>query len=256
MTLHHATVGAGDIPVVFLHGLFGQGKNFTSIAQGLSDVATSWLVDLPNHGRSPWTTDFTLDNQADEVAAWVAEHFPDGVAVVGHSLGGKLAMRLALRSAHLVERLMVVDISPAENEAVESFGHLVSAMRGLALEDVTSRGAADARLRDEIPDPGVRGFLLQNLRRADDSWLWQCNLELLGDSLAAIGGWPPVEGSNEALTYWVAGGNSDYIRDDHLEPMRALFPRVVAMTLKNAGHWVHAEQPAAFTATVRHFLSA
>lgn len=256
MSLHSTTIGDGPVDVVFLHGLFGQGKNWTQIAQGLADVATCRLVDLPNHGQSSWTITFSLDGQADLVAHWLRQHFVGPVAVVGHSLGGKIAMRLALNHPELVERLMVVDISPARNDAASDFTSLVAAMRNLDLDRVTSRGAANAQLRELIPDDVVRGFLLQNLRRKGEHWQWAANLDLLGDSLHAIGGWPRLERSYDGPVWWVAGGRSAYVQPEHADVMRELFPRVVTMTLKRAGHWVHADEPAAFIATCRQFLTS
>lgn len=256
MTLNHTSVGEGGTDLVFLHGLFGQGKNWTSIARGLAGVATSHLVDLPNHGQSPWSVGFTLDNQADIVASWLSETFSTPVAVVGHSLGGKLAMRLALRHPELVERLLVSDISPARNPATADFSSYVAAMRQLRLEGLESRTQADQQMSTLVEDPVVRGFLLQNLRRRAGEWVWSCNLDLLGDNLHTIGGWPPVEGTYEGIVYWISGSRSQYVQPEHTEPMRTLFPKVISATLKDAGHWVHADQPEAFTATVKHFLAA
>lgn len=255
MKLNELTIGSGPITAVFLHGLFGQGKNFGSIATKLSDIATSYLVDLPNHGKSPWTETFSLDNQADAVAEWLADTFDEPVALIGHSLGGKIAMRIALRRPELVNRLMVVDISPARNVAAASFVNLVAALRSLNLDAVTSRSQADQELTPLIPDDVVRRFLLQNLRHQGEHWSWAANIDLLGDSLHDIGGWPAIDGSFDGPTLWVAGGRSPYIQPEHLEPMRALFPRVLQITLKRASHWVHADDPESFVTVCRRFLT-
>lgn len=255
MSLYSTTSGEGAQEVVFLHGLYGQGRNFTTIARGIEDLATSHLVDLPNHGRSPWTVTFTLDDQADVVAAWLRETFQAPVSLVSHSLGGKIAMRLALRHPELVARLMVVDISPAETPASLSLGPLVAALRNLDLQRVGSRSDADDLLRPEIEEDVVRGFLLQNLRRQAGSWHWMANLDLLGDNLHIVSGWPPIDGQWHGPTYWVAGGESDYIQDHHQPAMRDYFPQTRSLTMKNAGHWVHAEVPGPFTQVVRHFLT-
>lgn len=252
--LNHLIIGSGEHTVVFLHGLFGQGKNFGSIATALSDVATCYLVDLPNHGRSPWTETFSLDNQAAEVAEWIYQTFEQPVTLVGHSLGGKIAMRVALQAPELIEKLMIVDISPARNVEAAQFVNLVAALRQLDLEEVRSRTQADDELEELIPDRTVRRFLLQNLHHKGDVWFWLPNLDLLADSLHAVGGWPAIEGEFDGPTVWVAGGRSPYILPEHAEPMQKLFPRVRQVTLKNAAHWVHADEPEAFTTIVRMLL--
>ncbi len=254
MSLHHMVVGDGAKPVVFIHGLFGQGKNFASIASGIGDIATCYLVDQPNHGKSPWTLEFSLDAQCDLVAQWMRTTVDGPATVIGHSLGGKVAMRLALRHPELVTGLVVVDVSPTHNDATSGFSTLVAAMRNLDLDAVTSRTDADHRLTTLVPDPGVRGFLLQNLRRHGGHWAWNANLDLLGDNLNVVAGWPAIEASWDGPTRWVAGGRSDYVQPQDVAPMRKLFPRVVSVTLKRAGHWVHADEPQAFTGILRQFL--
>jgi len=267
--LHTARVGDADQTVVFLHGLFGQGKNFQTIARGLEPDLASLLVDLPDHGESAWTQRVDYAQMADAVAETVRAHVgqevsddgsPGGPAtpvhVVGHSMGGKVAMLLALRHPELVARLVVVDISPAGSDGTGEFEHLLGALATLDLETLTSRTEADAALTGPIPNPTVRGFLLQNLRRTGDGWRWRANLDLLRASLDVIGGFPGTRrASFDGPVLWVAGERSDYVRPEHAPLMRALFPRVRQLTVKDAGHWVHSEQPDVFTQALRAFLA-
>lgn len=257
--LHSTTVGEDDAPtVVFLHGLFGQGRNFTQVAKALTPQLRSVLVDLPNHGRSPWTD--TADYEV--VAAAVAEFLAAGPAahapvhLVGHSMGGKIAMVVALTRPELVERLVVVDISPTTSEGAGEFEHLLDSLAGLDLATVERRSDADEQLRGPIDDERVRGFLLQNLRSGSGGFTWQANLELLRRDLPAIGGFPRLEATFDHPVLWLAGERSPYVRPEHAETMRSLFPRTTLVTVKGAGHWVHSEQPEAFVSALRVFLGA
>lgn len=255
----HSTTLEGDGPaIVFLHGLFGQGRNFTQVAKALGEVGTPVLVDLPNHGRSGWTDRVDYVETAATIAAWLrsgpAREGP--VAVVGHSMGGKVAMVLALLHPDLVERLVVVDIAPEDSEGAGEFEHLLGSLAGLDLASLERRSDADERLRGPIPDDRVRGFLLQNLRSVDGGFAWQANLEVLRRDLGTIAGFPPVAASFERPVLWLRGEDSAYVREEHLEPMRRLFPRATLVTVKGAGHWVHAERPDTFVSAVKFFISA
>lgn len=258
--LNAMVVGDHGPPVVFCHGLFGQGRNWSSMAKALADDHRSLLLDMPNHGRSPWTDQVAYPELADLVADRIGE-LTEGepATVVGHSMGGKIAMMLALRHPDLVRRLCVVDVSPAPVMlgGESPFARYVRGMRSLDLDDLPDRAAADRALEPYVSDPVVRGFLLQNLRRDGDTWRWQMNLQVLGDRLAEIGSWPAVtEPPYRGPVLWIAGARSDYITDADREPMRALFPSVRKVVIKNAGHWVHSEQPEAFLSTLRVFLAA
>ncbi len=251
------TTATGVPTVVFLHGLFGQGRNFTGIAKALLPDLRSVLVDLPDHGRSPWTASFDFSAMADSVAellrAGPAAHGP--VHVVGHSMGGKVAMLLALRHPELVDRLVVVDISPVDHADMSEFRHLLEALATLDLTTLQNRADADAELAGPIPDPRVRGFLLQNLRHDHGVWRWQANLDLLRRDLSLVGGFPDTGAATfDHPVLWVAGQRSRYIQPEHAGPMRRLFPRTFQVTVKGAGHWVHSEQPVAFVSALRHFL--
>jgi pimeloyl-ACP methyl ester carboxylesterase len=250
-------VGDTGARVAFLHGLFGQGRNFRTIARSLEPDFTSLLVDLPDHGRSPWTERVDLGSYAERVAREL-ERFGEGgrVHLIGHSLGGKVAMLTALHHPDLVDRLVVVDISPVAHGGTGEFEHLLGALGGLDLSRLRRRADAEEALAGPIPNPRVRGFLLQNLREDERGWHWQANLDLLRRDLEVIGGFPDYDGPTfDRPVLWVTGERSDYVRPEHATRMRELFPRTRLLTVKGAGHWVHSEQPEAFTSALRFFLS-
>jgi esterase len=254
--LHSTQLGTAGPRVAFLHGLFGQGKNWTSIAKALADDYRLTLVDLPNHGRSGWTDEISYPGMAVAVAGLLAQ-LADGeqVCVVGHSMGGKVAMALALQRPDLVQRLCVVDIAPVRYARLSSFADYVRGMRALDLDALPDRAAADAGLRPYVPDATVRSFLLQNLRRDGPGWRWQMNLDLLGDHLDDLAGWPELQvDPYPGATLWMAGAESSYVTSDAAPAMRALFPRTQLLTVKKSGHWVHSEQPAIFVGALRRFL--
>ena len=260
MPLHTTGYGEAGPRVVLLHGLFGQGRNFTGVAKALADRSRVLLVDLPNHGRSGWTAEVSYPAMADQLAD-LLEQTSNGQpwAVVGHSMGGKVAMTLALNRPQLVERLCVVDISPTPSRTVTSFDRYVAALRSIDLGSLTGRADADAELSAWVPEASIRGFLLQNLRRegsgAAATWRWQMNLEVLGDQLDTIGGWPDLDvAAYPGPVLWLAGADSGYVTQDDVPLMRALFPRVRLVRVKGAGHWVHSDQPEVFVATLRRFL--
>jgi pimeloyl-ACP methyl ester carboxylesterase len=257
-TVEVGVAGTGA-PVVFLHGLFGQGRNFATIAKALQPEFRSLLVDLPDHGRSAWTEEFGYELSADLVADRLRGGFAaDGaVHVVGHSMGGKFAMVLALRHPELVDRLVVVDISPVGGGDQDEFEHLLDSLAALDLSTLSRRSDADERLSGPIDDARVRGFLLQNLRHGKAGFHWQANLDLLRRELPAIGGFPDdLAGTFDGPVLWVAGERSPYVRAEHEAAMRRLFPRTTLVTVKSAGHWVHSEQPQVFVSALRTFLLA
>jgi pimeloyl-ACP methyl ester carboxylesterase len=255
---HTTALGDRGSRVVFLHGLFGQGRNWTQVGKALSDAHRVQLVDLPHHGRSPWEDGFDYLRIADQVAGLLDADDP--AAVVGHSLGGKVAMVLALRHPDLVERLCVVDVSPVAYDRLTEFQGYVAAMKGLDLNTLPRRSDADAALAQAVPDATVRAFLLQNLRRDGDGWRWQVNLDVLGEALPVIGGWPErqLAGAEpyRGPVLWVAGSASDYVKPEYAGSMGQWFPRNRLVTVKDAGHWVHSEQPQVFLEVLRQFLAA
>ena len=264
------TVGEAGPRVVFVHGLFGQGKNWTTIAKGLADGHRVTLLDLPNHGHSPWTDRVDYVDMAEMVAAEV-ESYGEPVTLVGHSMGGKVSMQLALRRPELLRGLVVVDIAPVEyplrggrtddpDEEASPFEDFIAAMRAVDLESLKTREEADAALRAAVRSRMVRGFLLQSLVRegqgADGTFRWRLNLDLLARDLGELRGFPdpPPGASYDGPVLWIAGANSHYVLPGDRARMDELFPLTRLVRIKNAGHWVHSEQPEVFLETLRRFL--
>jgi pimeloyl-ACP methyl ester carboxylesterase len=261
------TVGAAGPHVVFVHGLFGQGKNWTTIAKGLADRHRVTLLDLPNHGSSPWTDRVDYLDMAEKLEAELRE-LGEPVTLVGHSMGGKVAMQLALRHPELLRALVVVDVAPSDypeagartddpDEESTPFAGYIAAMRALDLDRLQSRDEADRALQAAVPSRMVRSFLLQSLvREGAEGWRWRLNLAALARDLGHLRGFPtpPPGATFEGPVLWIAGANSTYILPEDRARMDELFPSTRLVKIKNAGHWVHSEQPEVFLQTIRRFL--
>jgi esterase len=249
--------------VVFLHGLFGQGRNWTTIAKAIATDHRVTLVDLPQHGRSSWSDHFDYVDVVDQVAELLDP--ADPAVVVGHSMGGKVAMLLALLHPDLVAGLVVADMAPVRYDigAGGGLARFAQAMLDVDLAHVRTREDADRLLEPAVEDPTVRGFLLQNLRRdttTDSGWSWQPNLAVLARDMGVIADWPEDRLAGvpayDKPVLWLAGGRSDYVREEYAAAMDRWFPRNRKVVLKQAGHWLHSEQPELFTEILRRFLSA
>ncbi|MGI5950668.1 MAG: alpha/beta fold hydrolase [Brooklawnia sp.] len=262
MELHGTQIGHGPEPMVFLHGLFGQGKNFANVAKLLEDRVTCTLLDLPNHGKSPWNDSFDHDTiaaiVADELVRRGAAEKP--VTLMGHSWGGKVAMRLTLQHPELVRRLVVEDIAPIlqDDSELQEFHDIVAALRSTDLTRVQLRADADALLQDSIGSPLTRSYLLSNLQRTPEGgWRWQLNLDLLATNMAQIGQWQGLAEDQhwDGPVLWLAGERSWYAAPAHNEAMSSYFPKVRREVIADAGHWVHWQQPQEVADTLSHFIT-
>jgi esterase len=254
LELAYDEFGIAGPPVVILHGLLGSARNWTSIARQLAETHRVFALDLRNHGRSPWAETMSFDEMAGDAAAFIERHGLDPATVVGHSLGGKVAMRLALARTDLVARLVVVDVAPVAYE--HSFAAYIDALRRVDLSGLTRRADAERELEAAIPDPGVRGFLLQNLVKAEDGFAWRVNLDGLRANMAELIGFPAdLTAQYAGPMLFLSGGRSGYVKPEHRPLIERLFPRAEHAVIENAGHWVHAECPTDFLAQLRQFLS-
>lgn len=254
VALESLEFGSGR-PVVILHGLFGSARNWSTIARRLGETRHAIALDLRNHGGSPWTEEMSYPAMAADVRDVVA---PFGrSALVGHSMGGKTAMAVALLYPGLVERLAVVDIAPVAYSG-RQHGAYIRAMREVDLSAVRRRAEVEEALRPGVDDPAIRAFLLQNLA-ADESggMRWRINLDVLGRALPEIMDWPELAGRRyDGPVLVLAGERSDYIRPDHHARIHGYFPAAEIKTVPGAGHWPHAEQPDAFLRLLQPFLES
>ena len=248
--IRHGT-NTSAMPLLIVHGLFGSARNWGAIAKRLSDTRSVWAVDMRNHGDSPHTDSHSYPDMAGDLAEVIAD-MGGRADVLGHSMGGKAAMLLALTRADLVHRLVVADIAPVAYSHSQT--PLIEAMRALDLTGLTARSEADARLAAQVSSRSVRAFLLQSLDLRTDPPRWRLNLDVLQAEMDRIIGWPEVEGQFAGPTLFLAGAESDYIRPEHRAPIRALFPGARFARIPGAGHWLHAEKPREFEAVLRSAL--
>lgn len=256
MRLNVIEVGEGTgTPLVLLHGLFGQATNFGAVQKALAAAGRRVLaLDLRNHGASPHAAVPDYAALAADVAETLRASGAVPADVLGHSMGGKVAMMLALTEPDLVSRLIVADIAPVAYPP--AFRPYAEAMLAIPLESGLTRKQADAALAGAVPAAGVRGFLLQNLDFSARPPAWRIGLRQIADSLPVVEAALPLpEGARyDGPTLVLSGELSDYVREEHRAVFRALFPAARFGKVKGAGHWVHAEKPEGFLAAVRAFL--
>jgi esterase len=260
--LNHRVAGEGE-PLILLHGLFGSLENLSGVAQRLQDQWRVHALDQRNHGRSPHTDTMDYRSMADDVLAYMDSQGLEQAAVLGHSMGGKTAMQLALSHPDRVSRLIVADIAPVAYES----GHdaVLQGLRAIDLERIRSRQEADEILQEYVEMAPVRQFLLKNLvrvsdkeRGSDDSrqFRWRINLPVIESEYGNIADPPAADEPYSGPTLFIKGEESDYIQDEHREPVGRLFPEAQLRVISGTGHWLHAEKTDTFSKLCRRFLQS
>lgn len=250
---HPASATAEAPTLVIAHGLYGSGRNWGVIARRLADRRDVVAVDMRNHGDSPRFPTQSYPDMAADLAE-VIEALGAPVDLLGHSMGGKAAMQLALTRPELLRRLVVADIAPVPYQHDQARN--AQAMASLDLSRITTRAEADAALSEHIDDPALRAFFLQSLDLRHKPPRWKLNLSVLEAEMPRIVGWPGTNGSFDHPTLFLTGSESHYVRPEHREEIKRLFPKARFAKIPDAGHWLHAEKPREFEETVRVFLEA
>ena len=252
MELNHKIYGEGQ-PIVVLHGLFGMLDNWLTVAKELSEDFMVVLVDLRNHGKSPHSEEWNVSLMADDVIELLHENWIYECIMVGHSMGGKVAMDIALKENDLVEKLIVVDIAPKEYPR----GHdsIFKALQSVPIEEIGSRTEAQEGLQEFIPEIGVQQFLLKNLsRKKEGGYKWKMNLNVIIDNYESILAETKSDQEFSNPTLFVRGSRSNYILDEDKVLIESIFPKYKLETIKDAGHWIHADKKDELILSFRNFI--
>jgi esterase len=252
MQLNFKESGQGRA-VVLLHGLFGSSDNWYSVAQRLGETFHVYVIDQRNHGQSPHSPEMDYPLMASDVDKFLTARGLASAMVIGHSMGGKTAMQLALHFPHRVEKLVVADMAP--RAYAPRHDEIFAALLGLDLSKFQTRGQIEDALVPDIPNQVLRRFLLKSLGRAPDSgFFWKINLQDIAENYWRLR--EPVAG-NAPFTkpvLFIRGGKSDYIRPEDEPLIHEWFPAAQIQTIPDASHWIHSDKPEEFLRLVLGFL--
>lgn len=251
MKLHFKKFGEGE-PLIILHGLMGMLDNWQTPAKHLAENFEVFILDQRNHGHSEHSNDFNYDVMADDLMEFVENQDMDQIHLLGHSMGGKTAMKFAQNNPDYVNKLIIVDIAPRHYEVHHQT--ILDGLLSIDLEVVKSRKEADVILNKYISDFGTRQFLLKNLYwKEREKLAWRFNLDIINRKIVEVG----TEINDriyQGNTLFIKGEKSNYINEGDKEMINIYFPNSQVTEIANSGHWVHAEQPLPFLEQVEKFL--
>ncbi|WP_394131633.1 alpha/beta fold hydrolase [Shewanella maritima] len=257
--MHVVSHGQGD-PVIIIHGLFGNLDNLKNLALSLESHFTVYRFDVTNHGDSEHSDHMDYLTLADDFIHFMDQHGISKAHFVGHSMGGKIAMAIALQHPQKVSGLVVADIAPVAYQP--RHGQVFNALTTMPFDSIRNRSDALAHMKQMGIDDGTAQFLLKNLKRIDSGFEWKMNLDGLLASYDDIIGWPFNQDNKDQLwspylspCLFIRGGDSDYVQASHREQILAQFPQVTAKTLNGTGHWLHAQKPVIFNRLINEFFT-
>ncbi|MCF8307519.1 MAG: alpha/beta fold hydrolase [Bacteroidales bacterium] len=253
MKLFYRHFGEGQ-PVIILHGIFGVSDNWVTIARKIAEQFSVYLLDLRNHGQSPHSDTFNYVAMMDDLSEFIADHQLKNPIIIGHSMGGKVAMYFALEYPESVNSLMVVDISLRKYPPRHGHQQMIETMQSVDFSKVTTREDVDKQLQEGISSKPIRQFIMKNLvREGQNTFKWRLNLQVIYDNLENI--FEGVEHFNryEKPTLFVRGEKSDYVLDSDFDKIYRHFPEAEIETVSGASHWIHAEAPDELCAIISDF---
>ena len=252
MKLYCRQIGKGD-PLVILHGLFGMSDNWLTIAKQLSTSHHCYILDMRNHGRSPHSRDLNYDDMVEDIYEFLTDFGLRTVSLIGHSMGGMVAMKFAFDYSHRIDKLVIVDIAPKSYPALHQ--NILMGLKSIPIEKIKSRHEAGEFLKEYISSKKTRQFLLKNLYRKDDNtYAWRVNLEAIYDHASDIGRGISLDNTYQKPSLFIRGEKSEYILPEDEIRIRTIFPQATFIEIPGATHWVHAEKPKEVLEALKSFL--
>ena len=255
MKLHYKKLGEHSSNLLILHGVYGSGDNWISLGKRLAENHTVYLIDQRNHGRSPWSDEFDYHVLSRDIVNFIEEHQLRNVSLMGHSMGGKVVINIALNHPELIDSAVVVDMA-LKHYNIDHHKRYLLAMNKMPIASMNNRTELDDHLKTDIESFGIRQFLLKNVKREENGKFgWKLNLDVIGSKIERIGG--SLDGGNlqfDKPALFVRGGNSNYVRPEDYNTISTHFRRANIGLIEGAGHWVHADKPEALYELLRWFF--
>lgn len=254
MNLYFRHFGQGQ-PVIILHGLFGQSDNWVTIGRRIADRFSVYIPDLRNHGQSPHAAMHSYPAMVDDLTEFIDEQRIENPIIIGHSMGGKVAMAYTLENFDMVDKLVIVDISPRKYPERLVHTRVITEMMRTRLDAYISRAEAEKDLSTRVHDPRIRMFILKNLYyKMPGKLAWRLNLDAINNSIDQLFDGVASENRFTGPALFVRGGRSDYIVDEDIPLIKKYFPSALIKTIPGASHWVHADAPEELCALLSNFL--